>query len=99
MTGSHSQNCPHKGCGKELETGEDVETVQTKLDSNAKSYCEPGEDYNNVIMRQGDDRNGFFVCSTILEDVPTVPSARLTATMAVALTWLHEAPDDKILSK
>ncbi|KAJ4857177.1 type III restriction enzyme, res subunit domain-containing protein [Trichoderma breve] len=90
-------NCPHKGCGKELETGDDVETVQTKLDSNAKSYREPGEDYNNVIMRQGDDPNGFFVCSTILEDVPTVPSARLTATMAVALTWLHEAPDDKIL--
>ncbi|PNP59013.1 hypothetical protein THARTR1_01261 [Trichoderma harzianum] len=90
-------NCPHKGCGMELEVGEDVETVQTKLDSNAKSYREPGEDYNNVIMRQGDDRNGFFVCSTILEDVATVPSARLTATMAVALTWLHEAPDDKIL--
>ncbi len=73
--------------------------MQTKLESNAKSYREPGEDYNNVIMRQKDDRNGFFVCSTILEDVPTVPSARLTATMAVALTWLHEAPDDKIIRK
>ncbi|KAL7961250.1 SNF2 family N-terminal domain-containing protein [Trichoderma compactum] len=97
LQGDKKHNCPHKGCDSELEVGEDVETVQIKLDFNAKSYREPGEDYNNVIMRQGDDRNGFFVCSTILEDVPTVPSARLTATMAVALTWLHEAPDDKIL--
>ncbi|EHK20841.1 uncharacterized protein TRIVIDRAFT_123065, partial [Trichoderma virens Gv29-8] len=91
-------NCPHKDCGKELEVGEDIETVQTNLDSLDKRYREPGRDSNNVIIRQDDDRNGFFICSTFLQDVPTVPSARLTATMAIALTWLHEAPDDKILS-
>ncbi|UKZ82626.1 hypothetical protein TrVFT333_010419 [Trichoderma virens FT-333] len=90
-------NCPHKDCGKELEVGEDIETVQTNLDSLDKRYREPGRDSNNVIIRQDDDRNGFFICSTFLQDVPTVPSARLTATMAIALTWLHEAPDDKIL--
>ncbi|KAL7800231.1 P-loop containing nucleoside triphosphate hydrolase protein [Trichoderma ceciliae] len=89
--------CPNENCTKKLEVGDDIDTLETKIEGNSKGYREPGRDSNNVLIHQEHDRNGFFICSTLLEDVPMVPSTKLTATMAVVLTWLHEAPNDKIL--
>ncbi|RFU77510.1 hypothetical protein TARUN_4724 [Trichoderma arundinaceum] len=80
-----------------LAVGEDIENLQAVLDSKDEDYREPGRDSKNVSIHQENDRNGFFICSTLLKDAPMVPSTKLTATMAVVLTWLHEAPDDKIL--
>ncbi|KAL5095047.1 hypothetical protein Trisim1_003652 [Trichoderma cf. simile WF8] len=97
LRGDQKMNCPHEGCGKELAVGEDIETLQGKIEPINKSYREPGRDSNNMIVHIDDEKNSFFICSTILDDAPIVPSTRLTATMAIVLTWLHEAPDDKII--
>ncbi|OTA07739.1 hypothetical protein A9Z42_0086460 [Trichoderma parareesei] len=89
--------CPFEDCGQGLTAAVEVETLQTNLDAKPKEYREPGRDSNNAPIHIADDRNGFFICGTMLDDASVVPSTRLTATMAVVLTWLHEAPDDKIL--
>lgn len=82
--------------------GEDIETFQKimeKAEGDGSTYREPGKDSMNVAIRQDDERNGFFIASTFLEEVSILPSTKLTAAMAVVLTWMDEAPDDKILSK
>ncbi|KAH6605377.1 hypothetical protein Trco_007084 [Trichoderma cornu-damae] len=66
-------------------------------ESKDSEYCEPARDCKNVAIHQEDDRNGFFICSTFKDKIPILPSTKLTAAMAVVLTWLDEAPDDKIL--
>lgn len=53
----------------------------------------------NVAVHGDDNRNGFFIASVFCDDTPILPSTKLTAAMAVALTWMHEAPKDKILNK
>ncbi|KAL6796687.1 P-loop containing nucleoside triphosphate hydrolase protein [Trichoderma sp. SZMC 28012] len=97
LRGGQKINCPHESCSEELACGEDIETLQGKIEPIKKSYREPGRDNNNMAVHIDDDKNSFFVCSTILDDAPIVPSTRLTAIMAIVLTWLHEAPDDKII--
>ncbi|KAL6697301.1 SNF2 family N-terminal domain-containing protein [Trichoderma pleuroticola] len=92
--------CLHEGCGKNLGVGEDIETIQKimeKAEADGSTYREPGRDSMNAAVHQDDDRNGFFLVSTFLDEVPILPSTKLTAAMAVLLTWRDEAPDDKIL--
>lgn len=93
------QLCPYEDCDKKFEVGDDIETLQSKIDSEDKSGNDPSRDSNNATVHLEDDRNGFFLCGLLTKGASLVPSTRLTATMAVVLTWLHEAPDDKILSK
>lgn len=70
-----------------------------KAASKDSGYREPGRDCVNASIHQSDDRNGFFISSTLCDEIPILPSTKLTAAMAVILTWLEEAPDDKILGK
>ncbi|KAL6901430.1 SNF2 family N-terminal domain-containing protein [Trichoderma evansii] len=91
-------DCPYEGCGQKLASGDDVETTQKIIkDAEEKKHREPGRDSCNASAHLDDDRNGFFIASTFREDIPILPSTKLTAAMAVVLTWMHEAPDDKIL--
>ncbi|PKK41303.1 hypothetical protein CI102_15210 [Trichoderma harzianum] len=96
------QMCLHEGCNENLGIGEDIETIQKiveKAEADGSTYREPGRDSMNAAVHQDDDRNGFFIVSTFLDEVPILPSTKLTAAMAVLLTWRDEAPDDKVLSK
>lgn len=70
-----------------------------QAEDKSSGYREPGKDSWNVAVHHDNDRNGFFIASTFCDDIPILPSTKLTAAMAVVLTWMHEAPDDKILSK
>lgn len=79
--------------------GEDVCTLRGKIDSEDKKGDDSSRDRNNATVHLEDDRNGFLLCGLLSKGASVVPSTRLTATMAVVLTWLHEVPDDKILSK
>ncbi|KAK4069128.1 hypothetical protein Trihar35433_5707 [Trichoderma harzianum] len=92
--------CFHEGCDQNLGVGNDIETIQKiveKAEADGSTYREPGRDTMNAAVHQDDDRNGFFIVSTFLDKVPILPSTKLTAAMAVLLTWRDEAPDDKIL--
>jgi hypothetical protein len=76
-----------------------MQKIMEKAEEKSSRYREPAKDSLNVSVRQGDDRNGLFVASTFCEGIPILPSTKLTAAVAVILTWMHEAPDDKILGK
>ncbi|KAL7806859.1 SNF2 family N-terminal domain-containing protein [Trichoderma aethiopicum] len=95
--GARAVRCPYENCDLPLFVGDDVHTLQSQIDSEDKSGDDPSRDYNNTTVHLEDDRNGFFLCGLLTKGASVVPSTRLTATMAVVLTWLHEVPDDKIL--
>lgn len=76
-----------------------IQKIMEEAEHKDSGYREPAKDCWNVPVQHGDDRNGFFTASTFRDDVPILPSTKLTAAMAVILTWMHEAPDDKILGK
>ncbi|KAM0521908.1 hypothetical protein ACHAPE_002472 [Trichoderma viride] len=95
-------DCPHEGCTKKLKEAErmNVRSLQKIIQEAEKKdsgYCDPAKDSCNVSVQQGNDRSGFFIASTFRNDFPILPSTKLTAAMAVVLTWMHEAPADKIL--
>lgn len=80
----------------------DVPSIQKIIQEAEKKdsgYCDPAKDSCNVSIHQGNDRSGFFIASTFCNDFPILPSTKLTLAIAVVLTWMHEAPEDKILSK
>lgn len=64
---------------------------------------EPGRDSNNVHLHRAKGEQLMFLASSSQEDekirtnVLMPPSSKLTAAMGVILTWLEEAPDDKII--
>ncbi|TFB01444.1 DNA repair protein RAD5 [Trichoderma ghanense] len=89
--------CPNEDCKQKFTSSETMVTLQSRIGKRTKEYCEPGKDSNGAAVHRPDDRNGFFICGTMLDGASVVPSTKLTAAMAVVLTWLHEAPDDKIL--
>lgn len=70
-----------------------------QAEDKSSGYREPAKDSWNVPVHHDDSRNGFFMASTFGGNMPILPSTKLTAAMAVVLTWMDEAPDDKILSK
>ncbi|PTB76995.1 P-loop containing nucleoside triphosphate hydrolase protein [Trichoderma longibrachiatum ATCC 18648] len=62
-----------------------------------KSYVEIGRDSIGTTVQAKNDSSVFFVASSYFPEVTPPPSSRLTATVAVAMTWLTEAPQDKII--
>lgn len=76
-----------------------MQKIIDKARAKESTYREPGRDCLNASIHQEDDRNGFFISSTFCDGISILPSTKLTATMAVVLTWLDEAPNDKILSR
>ncbi|KAM0462078.1 hypothetical protein ACHAO4_001271 [Trichoderma viride] len=95
-------DCPHEDCTEKLKGTEkmDVPSIQKIIQEAEKKdsgYCDPAKDSCNVSIHQGNDRSGFFIASTFCNDFPILPSTKLTLAIAVVLTWMHEAPEDKIL--
>ncbi|KAL7934375.1 SNF2 family N-terminal domain-containing protein [Trichoderma chlorosporum] len=91
--------CSIDGCGEELLFGQPVTTLG-KLAAGAskdKSYVEIGRDSIKSTARSRLERWPFFAASFYNPRIVPPPSSRLTATMAVVLTWLAEAPEDKII--
>lgn len=92
----------HKSCNKPLRIGDDIETIQAIIEKarlKESEYRKPAKDSKNIAIHQDNDQNGCFISSTFHHNNPILPSTRLTATMAIMLTWMHKAPDNKILSK
>lgn len=76
-----------------------IKKIVQEAEKKDSGYCDPAKDSCNASIQLGNNRNGFFITSTFRNDIPILPSTKLTAAMAVVLTWMHEAPEDKILSK
>ncbi|ETR98668.1 hypothetical protein M419DRAFT_11701 [Trichoderma reesei RUT C-30] len=89
--------CPYEDCGHEFGAADSIVTLQSEMDKRTKKDREPGRDSNGAAVQQADGRNSFFNCGVMLDGASVVPSTKTTAAMAVVLTWLHEAPEDKIL--
>ncbi|PTB52233.1 hypothetical protein M431DRAFT_497539 [Trichoderma harzianum CBS 226.95] len=93
--------CSSDGCGEDLRFVERVTTLRQLafMANQDKGYVEIGRDSlkNTVHARQ--ERSPFFIASSYTYGPRIVPppSSRLTATMAVVMTWLTEAPQDKII--
>lgn len=94
-------NCSVDGCGEELLLGHPVSTLEI-IASKAhkdKDYVEIGRDSIKTTVQGRVERSLFFIASSYGPRIVPPPSSRVTATMAVAMTWLTEAPQDKIISK
>ncbi|KAL7948655.1 SNF2 family N-terminal domain-containing protein [Trichoderma barbatum] len=91
--------CSIDDCGQELLFGQSVSTLE-KLAINAikdKNYVEIGRDSLKTTVQTRLEGSLFFVASSLDPKIVPPPSSRLTATMAVAMTWLKEAHQDKII--
>ncbi|RDA89372.1 hypothetical protein CP532_6129 [Ophiocordyceps camponoti-leonardi (nom. inval.)] len=94
-----SLSCGAEDCGKAMYDATAVKSLDSiYAEATAdKQFEEPGKDSNGVSVPRRAENSSFFVASARHEGFPMVPSAKLTAAMAVILTWLEEAPDDKII--
>lgn len=64
-----------------------------------KTSVELGKDVlNNTVQPRTEEPLFFMADSSGPRFIPP-PSTRVTATMAVAMTWLSEAPEDKMISE
>lgn len=95
--------CPTDGCGQDLSFVEQVTTLAqlASMASQDKGYVEIGRDRLKNTIQARQEQSLFFIASSSFHGPRIVPppSSRLTATMAVVMTWLTEAPQDKIISK
>ncbi|KAL7910398.1 SNF2 family N-terminal domain-containing protein [Trichoderma velutinum] len=91
--------CSSDGCGEELLFGQPVTTLAqlAAMANKDKSYVEIGRDSMKTTVQARLERSPFFVASSCGPRIVPPPSSRLTATMAVVMTWLTEAPQDKII--
>lgn len=64
-----------------------------------KTYVEIGKDILNNTVQSKIDAPLFFMADSSGPRFVPPPSTRVTATMAVAMTWLSKAPQDKIISE
>ncbi|VUC24416.1 unnamed protein product [Clonostachys rosea] len=92
--------CLHASCTQVLRAGSSVEIFDSMmtLAKEDKNYKEPGEDSLGARIARKKDANGCFTATFFkprLFDMP--PSTKLTAALAVILTWQENHPDDKIL--
>ncbi|KAJ4320214.1 hypothetical protein N0V84_005999 [Fusarium piperis] len=100
--------CPVPGCSATLGVGESLITPACIKESlkNAKElkpFKEPGRD--SIGTQWSGDRDGctsFFLATCGREDIDYGPvkmpwGSKVKATMEVILTWVKEAPDDKII--
>ncbi|KAL6852169.1 SNF2 family N-terminal domain-containing protein [Trichoderma novae-zelandiae] len=91
--------CSADDCGQDLLFGQPVKTLEmmaAKAQSD-KSYVEIGKDSIMTTVQPRKDPSIFFAASSYVPRIVPPPSSRLTATVAVAMTWLTEAPHDKII--
>ena len=59
---------------------------------------ERGRDAMNLRIGKGDQGNSLFLaCQLYSKEHALPPSTKLTAAMAVIMTWCKEHPDDKII--
>ncbi|KAH6605396.1 hypothetical protein Trco_007103 [Trichoderma cornu-damae] len=96
---SNGLKCTIDGCGAELVGGQEVKTLDM-IASEAvkdKDYVEIGQDTIQNTIQSRFDRSAFFIASSCGPRIIPPPSSRVTAAMAVALTWLTESPEDKII--
>ncbi|KAK4069108.1 hypothetical protein Trihar35433_5687 [Trichoderma harzianum] len=91
--------CSADGCGEELLFGQRVITLAqlASKTSKDKSYVEIGRDSLKTTVQARMEKSPFFIASSCGPRIVPPPSSRLTATMAVVMTWLAEAPQDKII--
>ncbi|KAL6697280.1 SNF2 family N-terminal domain-containing protein [Trichoderma pleuroticola] len=93
--------CSSDGCGEDLRFGQPVTTLaQLAFMANQdKGYVEIGRDWLKTTVQARQEQSPFFIASSYFNGPRIVPppSSRLTATMAVVMTWLTEAPQDKII--
>jgi hypothetical protein len=101
--------CADEQCTHPLGPGPDVTTIATLLEpyewvqirqgryERVKKPKEVGADANQVRICRYEGANGLFNAATRYRGASIPPSAKLTATMAVILTWQHHHPDEKII--
>ncbi|CAM1503291.1 Fc.00g080670.m01.CDS01 [Cosmosporella sp. VM-42] len=90
--------CRVEACSAQLSVGENVHTLNcVQHDAAFDQFKEPGSDSNNIHLHREAEENGFFLACHREPEVQLPPSSKLTAAMAVALAWLGQAPDDKII--
>lgn len=91
--------CSADGCGEELLFGQRVITLAqlASKTSKDKTYVEIGRDSLKTTVQARMEKSPFFIASSCGPRIVPPPSSRLTATMAVVMTWLTEAPQDKII--
>ncbi|KAL6812464.1 SNF2 family N-terminal domain-containing protein [Trichoderma sp. SZMC 28015] len=98
---SGQMKCPTDGCGQDLSFVEQVTTLAqlASMANQDKGYVEIGRDWLKNTVQARQERSLFFIASSSFDGPRIVPppSSRLTATMAVVMTWLTEAPQDKII--
>ncbi|KAH8687070.1 SNF2 family N-terminal domain-containing protein, partial [Ilyonectria robusta] len=96
------RKCRVPGCSALLEAGEAVKTLALIHENASKDprFTEAGRDSNGVQVKRDESRNSFFISSCDKDTgVSMPPSSKLTATMAVIMTWKEQAPDDRIIGK
>ncbi|EEU41438.1 uncharacterized protein NECHADRAFT_46398 [Fusarium vanettenii 77-13-4] len=102
--------CPIPDCSASLAVGETLKTpacIQADVDraKALKVWQEPGKD--SIGTKWGGDRDGrasFFLATSERDDIDYGPvnlplGSKVKATMEVILTWVKEAPKDKIIGK
>ncbi|KAF4495906.1 DNA repair RAD5 [Fusarium agapanthi] len=97
--------CQIMGCSPKLGMGQAVKTlgcIDTAIKA-IKGYKEPGRDSIGTRWTGGPkDMASFFRAVCGRDDIDYGPvkmplSSKVKATLAVMLTWMEEAPDDKII--
>ncbi|KAH7002195.1 P-loop containing nucleoside triphosphate hydrolase protein [Ilyonectria destructans] len=97
---SNVRECHAPGCSALLEAGEAVKTLALihETANRDRRFTEAGRDSNGVQVKRDENVNSFFIASCDRDaGVSMPPSSKLTATMAVIMTWLEEAPEDRII--
>ncbi|KAM5345201.1 hypothetical protein ACJ41O_011063 [Fusarium nematophilum] len=104
QSADRSSRCPHPGCRAELGVGKALKTpacINRTVECIDK-FKEPGRDSNGTHIARHPRENAFFLATADIDDTKPIkipPSSKLMAAMAVILTWLKEAPEDKIIGR
>ncbi|RSL84797.1 hypothetical protein CEP51_003698 [Fusarium floridanum] len=101
-------DCPVPECPAKLAVGEDLKTpacIRAEVDfaKELKVFKEPGKD--SIGTKWSGDRDGctsFFLATSGRDDIDYGPvkmplGSKVKATMEVILTWVKEAPEDKMI--
>lgn len=93
--------CLFRGCNEFLSLGDELETLKSvqqkeEKDSQLKTL---GRDGHNCQLSRPPLSNGFFTAAHCVDGLHLPSSSKLTAAMAVILTWMTEAPEDKIIGQ
>ncbi|KAH8122175.1 P-loop containing nucleoside triphosphate hydrolase protein [Trichoderma asperelloides] len=91
--------CSVSSCGQDLLGRQPVVTLEmmaAKAIKN-KTSVELGKDVLNNTVRPRAEEPLFFMADSSGPRFIPPPNTRVTATMAVAMTWLSEAPQDKMI--